>query len=119
MNKYKIVGIINIFIGISIFLVAFSFVLIVIPKLSVLYTEFGADTPVNISDSYSSIFILFTIAIVNIFFGIKGISNTQNKETYFKYGLITAILTFLLSGIVVRFMIDSAIDPIYNLNSHL
>src|SRR3989344_4359158 len=116
MTKYKLVGILNFFFGFPILLLALSF-FFVIPKLTPLYSEFGANTSGNISTSYLSVVVLLAISAVNIFFGIKGFSNTQNKDAYFNYSLITAIVTFLLSGTIVGLMVISVIFPLYNLTS--
>jgi hypothetical protein len=110
-------GIVNFFFGIPIFLLALCFALFVLPKLGLLYSEFNANTSGNMSASYLSVFILIAISVVNIFLGLKGFSKTQKKETYFKYGLISAIATFLISGTVIGYMVLSAILPVYSLTS--
>ncbi|OIO15500.1 hypothetical protein COV53_04035 [Candidatus Gottesmanbacteria bacterium CG11_big_fil_rev_8_21_14_0_20_37_11] len=115
MSKYKIVGIINLFLGIPILLLALSFFILIIPKLSQLYSEFHASSQVSITSSYAVTIILLLTASANIFLGIKGISISQKKDKYFKYGLLLVIVTFLFSGFFIGILNLSVLLPIYNL----
>ena len=119
MTKYKIVGMLNFLMGIPILLLSLSFSIFIIPKLSQLYLEFNTNNSGNIILSYIIVLVLLIIAIANIFLGIKGFSNTQKKEIYFKYSLIMALVTFIFGGVLVGLMILSVILPVYNLSSSL
>jgi len=119
MTKYKVVGVLDFLLGIPILLLSVSFSIFVIPKLSQLYLEFNTNNSGNIIFSYIIVLFLLIIAVANIFLGIKGFSNTSKKEIYFKYGLIMAVVTFILSGLLVGLMTLSVILPIYNLTSSL
>lgn len=116
MTKYKIVGILNLFLGIleTIYpLFAFMFT---IPRLTELYSEFGAEGP-SFGITYLTLSIIILMGIGNLFFGIKLFSKTENKDKYFKYALILVIASFLLGGVFTSFASLSVIMPIYNLTS--
>lgn len=119
MTKYKIIGILNFLLGIPTLLLSLSFSIFVIPKLNQLYAEFNTNNSGNVILSYIIVLVLLIIAIANIFLGIKEFSNTQKKEIYFKYGVIMAVVAFLLGGVLTGLMTLSVILPIYNLSSSL
>jgi hypothetical protein len=117
MTKYKIVGIIDLFFGIPQFLISIIFPLSVFPKLSQMYADFNVNSQLNLTSGYVVALLIFIIAITNIFLGIKGLTISKEKEKYFKYGIISAVATFFLTGILVAILNFSIISPIYNLTS--
>ena len=89
-----------------------------IPSLSDLYKDF--DTRPNLMGAYINIAVLLAISCINLFFGTKlWSSSVENKEKYFKYGIVFAFTTFFLRGIFLAFTMSSIISPIYNLTAPL
>jgi len=115
MTKYKIVGIINLFFGISLFLMSIFFLLSVFPKLSQMYADFNVSSQLNLMSGYIVVLLIFIIAIMNLFLGAKGLTVSKEKEKYFKYGIISIVTTFFLMGILVAILNFSIISPVYNL----
>lgn len=116
MNKYKIVGIINILFGIPQLLIS-SLPLFIVPKLSSLYTDFNVKSQQNFISGYIVAILIFAMAMINLFLGVKGFTKSKKKEKYFKYGIISASVTFFLTGILVLVMVSTVILPIYSLTS--
>lgn len=98
-------------------LVSISFLFFTLPKLMSVYSEFSAKAP-----SYTTIYlvlgIVLLIAVINLFLGFKLFSKSENnRDKYFKYGLILIVVAFPLMGRLVGMASLSALLPIYNLNS--
>jgi hypothetical protein len=117
MIKYKIVGIIDLFFGISQLLISIIFPLSIFPKLSQIYADFNVNSQLNLTSGYIVVLLIFIIAITNILLGVKGFTMSKEKEKYFKYGIISAVATFFLTGILVAILSFGVMSPIYNLTS--
>ena len=117
MTKYKIVGIVDLFFGIPQLLISIVFPLSVFPKLSQMYSDFNVNSQLNLTSGYIVVMLILIIAITNLFLGVKGFTETKEKDKYFKYGIISAVATFFLTGILVAILNFSIISPIYNLTS--
>lgn len=116
MSKYKIVAIIELFLGLLQLTSALAMLLFVIPKLSSVYSDFNVKaSPIN---SYIALILVLLMGIVNLFFSFKLFANSKkNKEQYFKYGIISAISTFFLMGVFIGIANFSILSPLYNLTS--
>lgn len=117
MTKYKIVGIIDLFFGISQFLISIIFPLSVFPELSKMYADFNVNSQLNFTSGYIVVMFILIIAVTNLFLGVKGFTKTNEKDKYFRYGIISVVVTFFLTGILVAILNFSIISPIYNLTS--
>lgn len=117
MNKYKIVGIIDLLLGVPQLLMAIIFPLSVFPKLSQVYADFNVSSQPNFTSGYVMVVLLLIISVVNLFLGIKGFIKSKQNEKYFKYGIISAVISFFLTGILGEILTTSVILPIYNLTS--
>jgi len=115
MTKYKIVGIINLLLGI--FQLLLMFPLIVIPKLNSLYADFNMNGQPNFTGSYLVTVVAFLLMAINLFLSRKGFSNVKDKDKYFKVGIIVAVVTFILSGFLTLILTVSILSPIYNLST--
>lgn len=117
INKYKIVGIINLFFGVTNFAVSVFFPLSVFPKLSRVYSDVNVSSQPNLTSGYIVVILFLIIAITNLFLGVKGFTGTKEKEKYFKYGIISAIATFFMTGILVAILNLTTVSQIYDLTS--
>lgn len=117
MIKYKIVGIIDLLLGIPQLLISIVFPLSVFPKLGQVYSDINVNSQLNLTSGYVAVTLILIMAILNLFIGVKGFTESKEKEKYFKYGIISAVATLFLTGILTSIMISSIISPLYNLTS--
>ena len=61
------------------------------------------------------ILLILVMGLVNLFLSAKGLGKTKEKEKYFKYGIISVIASFLLTGILIGILNFSILLPIYSL----
>lgn len=115
MTKYKVVGLINIFFGVIQLLASASQLYLNI-QLGNLYKEFNVQAGTNLIVAKVGLAMLFALALVNFYLGVKGLSQSKLKEVYFKRGIISAITSLAISVFVVIFLIVTIILPIYSLN---
>jgi len=116
MTKYKIVGIVNLFLGALEIICPLFALIFTIPRITALYSEFNAEGP-SLVPTYLVLGILILMGIGNLFFGFNLISKSEKKDKYFKYALILIIASFLLGGVFSSIASLSVILPIYNLTS--
>ena len=114
MTKYKIIGITNLFFGLAQLIVSSSFLVFTLPKLNDLYAQFQVVRP-NAWIPYAIGIVVIVAGLINIYLGIKNFQKHKEQEKYFKFGLISAIITFALSGILVSLLTLSVVLPMYNL----
>jgi hypothetical protein len=116
MTKYKIVGILNLFLGVSEIIYPLFALAFAITRLTTLYSGFSTEVP-----SFISIYLILGVVISmgagNLFLGFNLVSKSGKKDKYFKYALILLIASFLLGGILSGIATLSIISPIYNLTS--
>lgn len=119
MNKNKVVGFIDLFIGVAQFLSPFLFFFFILPEIDRLYSSLpGITEPKpNLSGSYFMTGVMALIGIFNLFLGFKNLFLAKENKKYFKYGLISAIVTFSLSGILSATLYLPVILSLYNLSS--
>lgn len=114
MNKYKIVGTTNLLMGIFSLVIPLISLSFVLPKVTQVYNEFGATS--NLTGSYLAIGFGILLGLINLLFAYKLFSTkTVKKDKFFGIGIVTAIGTFFLSGVVSAIISMSALSPIYNL----
>lgn len=116
MTKYKIVGILNLFLGVLEVVYPLFALIFTLPKLTRLYSDFGAEMP-SFTPTYLILGIVVLIGVGNLFFGFNLISKSGKKDKYFKYALILVIASLLLGGVFYSITSLSVILPIYNLTS--
>ena len=115
MTKSKLVGGINIFFGVIQLLASVS-QLFLNAQLSKLYSEFNVNAGANLVVAKVGVLALIIFALVNLYLGVKNISQTKQKDPYLKSGIIAAIVSLLVSAAAVIFLIVTIILPIYSLN---
>jgi len=117
MTKYKIVGIIDLILGILQLLFSIVIPLSVFSTLRQLYYAINTHYQMNLMNVYVIVTLILLMAALNLFLGAKGLTGSKEKERYFKYGIISAVATLFLTGILGSILISSIISPIYNLGS--
>lgn len=113
--KFKIVAILNLIFGIPLALLAVLFPVLIAPQLTSFYRDL--NTEFNSLLFYSADLFLLLIAVANIYFGIKNIRTSINRN--YNFGIIALIITFLFSGYLISNIIISLIRPIYQITSSL
>ena len=116
MNKYKVVGVVNLLFGVFQIIYPLLVIFFTLPRLTELYSELNIQGYSFIS-TYLIIGFVMLIGIGNFFFGLNLISKSEKKEKYFKYALMLIIASFLFVGILFNLASLSTILPIYNLTS--
>ena len=119
MTKYKLVGFINLFIGLlGVFFTSY-YLLIVTTKLNKLYTDFGVVQNI-ISTQYIILFVIFVIGIIYMFVAYSLLNkNLVNKELFFRIGLVLLILSFISVPLIIGLLMMSTILPIYSITTSL
>lgn len=115
MNKYKVLGIINFFLGIFGTWFALSFLLKLLPNLKGLHTKFGLSSQ-NLAPSYLVMASLGVAAAMNVLLGAKNfLGSRENKDKYFKWGIWAIAIIILLSAFSSMVFSLNTIGPLYNL----
>lgn len=112
MNKYKLVGILQLLFGILDVLVSLILFTTVLPQLGTLYSEMQLDS--NTSHVQTSLFILTAVGLLNIIFGLLLLRKNQAvQKRIFIVSLLILIVTFVISGQLLGQAITQTISPIY------
>ncbi|KPJ70659.1 hypothetical protein AMJ51_01405 [Microgenomates bacterium DG_75] len=111
MRKYSILGIFNFLLGLGQIVLPIICIAVVIPRLTLLYSEF-VTMPPSFYLTYLILGLVIFMGIANLFIAFKLFAKT---EKYFKYGIILAIATFILTGIFMVLANFWSIYMIYNL----
>jgi membrane protein implicated in regulation of membrane protease activity len=119
MNKYKVMGLINLIFGIMLLIISPIFPSFIIPGLGEMYEGMEIDLQLPLIGVYVATALIFVSAIINLFVGIKGITKNNNKDKYFNYGIIAALISFFLPGVLAVILNFSVIYPIYNITSQI
>jgi len=115
VTKYKIIGIITLFLGLIQLILVLSFLIFTVPRLIEIYRQFESQP--NLTTVYTISALILTASFINLFLGVKNFQENKEKERYFNYSLISVIVTFFLGGILVSMLNLSALLPLYNLTS--
>lgn len=109
----KIVGSINLLLGIFYITLGVIIHFFVLPKISEIYSQFEVQLTTLQSLSRMGFLALFIVAgLINLYFGIRLFSNNKkSKEKDLVYGIIAMIGGFMIIGISVF----SIVMPIYSL----
>lgn len=117
MTKYKIVGAINLLLGGLQIIYPLFTLLFTLPRLTELYSEFNAEGP-SLTITYFTLGSVIFVGFANLFLGFKLFLKAEEiAKKYFKYGLASVIISFLLMGIFPSIASLSIVLPIYNLTS--
>jgi len=109
--RNKIIGILNILLGVLILFQTASFTFNVIPKLSPLYGQISYAPPIT---NYFLSFLMSVLGISNLYLGYKLF--TPSKAKYFKLCLIILLITLLFLGYYSSIMLKATVGPLYNLS---
>lgn len=115
----KVIGLINLFFGIVEILVGIPYLLFTIPRLYKMYENLKVDLPYSLSMAYLYAALLILLGFINVLSGLGNFNIIfKNKsELMHKVGLFLVILSFVITGLVVSGMINSMINPVYNLSA--
>jgi hypothetical protein len=114
---YRLVGMLNLLLGVLTLPIPAITLLVVIPKMQLLYREFNADYQINFITAYALQGALVLLALINIAIGVKNLTGTSPK--YIKTGILCAAGTLLLGVLLGTVSYLSFVTPIYSLTSSL
>ena len=118
MNKNKILGAINLILGLIYFLFTINYLFFVIPRMTDLYQQFS--TKINLTSSYLVIGLLGIMGTVNSVVGYKVFKDKEEKlKNLRKVSILLIITAVLLSGFFFALMAMWLISPIYSLSTEL
>jgi hypothetical protein len=116
--KFKLIAYSELLLGLFQVIYGGTLSFIVIPKLSILYSEF--NLPISVLQKYGISVIIILLGLINIFFTFKILkSQGAIKEKYLKSGAIYLLINFILTGIAGAISVLSIINPIYQMTSQL
>jgi putative Mn2+ efflux pump MntP len=115
--RNKVVGILDILLGITEILIPLSLFIFVIPKLVNLYSEIGNNYSQYLTRSYIGGSLLLIIGLLSIIIGYKSFSNKSDK--YFNLAVFLLCISFIALGVGCAIMISSVILPIYSLTNSI
>lgn len=110
--KYKIVGSMNALIGFLQVGIASYYLFLVLPKLNVIYQQFDVDHRGSEFSSYAILSGIFLLGLINLFFALKNISGASS-EKYFNYSVISLIISFVIGGFLVAYLVIASVGPMY------
>lgn len=118
MNKYKVLGIVNILIGLFQIFSSWVFSSFVISKINSMYQDFGMQNNSGVL-AYVFFTILFVAGVVSILIGLLQLTKPKDKDKdkYFRIGTINAIVAALLLFILTPIGVITIITPIYSMTS--
>ena len=79
MTKYIIVGALNLFLGVLEVIYPLFTLVFTIPRLTTLYSEFGAEMP-SFTSAYLIFGLIMLMGIGNLFFGINLVSKSKKRS---------------------------------------
>lgn len=116
MNKYKVLGIVNILIGLFQIFSSWVFSSFVISKINSMYQDFGMQNNSGVL-AYVFFTILFVAGVVSILIGLLQLTKPKDKDKYFRIGTINAIVAAVLLFILTPIGVITIITPIYSMTS--
>ena len=117
MTKYKIVGIVNLLLGLVGIIIQLNTLLFIYPKLFSLYKDFNAELPLSTQTyPYIQIAIMLILAVI-AFVGVKLILSKNPNKKLFVAGLISLIVILLLIFLNYISFLSGLVTPLYNLKS--
>lgn len=120
LTKYKVIGILDILIGLMLVVYPLVVVLFILPKLSALYWEVGVNVFSNMFITQILSAVVLILGAASLCIGFKLLSSSgASKEKYFTYGIIFLILALVLGSFLIALSTISTILPIYDLTSSL
>ena len=116
--KYKIVGIINLVFGIPQLFISLILPSIVIPRLITEFNSLNLTYQSNPTINYFVSASIFIEAMINIYLGMKAFKQAvgkpnKEKDRYFRYSIISAVVTILSTGLLIGILVINIILPIY------
>ncbi len=117
--KYKIAGILNLVFGVPQLLISLILPGIILPKLVTEFNNLNIAYQLNSIISYFIAAIIFIEAATNIYLGMKNLNQAvgkpnKEKDKYFRYSVMSAIVTVLTSGLLIGILVINIILPIYD-----
>lgn len=114
MNKYKIVGTLAFLVGASQVLYALAYIIAIIPKLTVLYSDFKISY--NLNQAYVYLGLLAVMGVISLALGFKLFSKSQViRKKYYRAAVIVLVINFICLGLLFTNLLISTIAPMYSL----
>jgi hypothetical protein len=116
MIKNRIIGILNLLFGIPQAIISLFISIAVLPNLNESYSSFNVNYQSNMMIGIFLLAIIFILAVINMFIGVKNLSkklDDQSQKKYFRYGIISTFGSVLLTVILTVILINILILPIY------
>lgn len=117
MTKYKIVGIVNLLLGLVGVLIQLNTLLFAYPKLFSLYKDFNAKLPFSAQIyPYIQVAILLVLAVI-AFVGVKLILSKNPNKKLFAVGIISLIVILSLIFLNYVYFLSGLVTPLHSLKS--
>lgn len=105
MSKHIIVGAANILLGVLLTAFPLFLIFVTFPRLKGLYASVAA-TGLSLAGYYPPLGILFVSGVIDLLFGFKLLTGSrESKEKFFGYGVVSAIISLFLPGLVLVAMV--------------
>lgn len=113
---YKVVGFVNLLLGVLLMIFPLIIAFVILPSLTELYTKIG--TAPSSGSICFSLGAAFLVGAVDLFLGFNLLKGPEeSRERYLKYGVISALVSLILPGVLNATTILQVIYPLYNLSS--
>jgi len=110
MTKYKVVGVLNFFLGAFQIIYSLFTLFLTLPRLTKLYAEFNAEGPYLIP-TYFVLGLLLLFGAVNLFLAFRLFSEKEKTpKKYFRLGLVLLAVSFLLAGAYLAYSIIAGLS---------
>lgn len=111
----KVIAIANLILGIFYIIAPIIFPIFLFPEVTRFYSDFNITTKPSFTFTYIVLGIVGLMGATNLFFGFKILKSKDNK--YIKYGITSAIITFILGSLLIGVAHLPVIFSIYNTTS--
>ncbi len=114
--RYKILGLINLVLGLVQSGSSLVYYFIIIPKLMKMYEDFSVGTKPDPNLLHRGLFILLLLGLINLSFALANFFSP--RKLFFWLGVLAAVVSLLAAVSYFRFAALSVLFPIYNLTSN-
>lgn len=118
MNKYRIIGILNIALGCLIFPFV-PIIAIIMPRTNSMYKEIGMTSLPDYTLTFLALGILVITSIISFIIGSRCLRELPEKEKNHKRALISFFITLLTDAILIAVMVYNLLLPFYDLAARI
>lgn len=117
--KYKIIGWLDMVLGGLGFILQTVNLLVVYPKMKVLYGELGKNTPSSTQMyPFTTSITILALAVV-VWLGWRLAFGKNPNDKLFKWGMLALAAVLLGMGYIMAYSTMSLVEPIYNISNGL